>query len=108
MPARERAVNPLRAAVRSGAASSVRSVTLFAIGLLLAPLVAGWAGLRVTHATGNRAVVAWLLGAGLLVFAVWFGGRVDERPFEGLIAGLGAGLCFFGLWRLRRDGRAHA
>jgi hypothetical protein len=81
---------------------------VFALGLLLAPLLAGWAAMRVTHATGNKAVVAWLLGAGLFVFAVWFGGRVDERPFEGLIAGLGAGLCIVGLWRLRRDSRFHA
>lgn len=33
---------------------------------------------------------------------------LTARPFEGLIAGLGADLCVLGCGRLRRDNRAHA
>ena len=83
-------------------------MAVLAIALLLAPIVAGWVGVRLSHSSGARAVTAWLLGAGLFVFAAWFGGRADERPVEGVVAGVGAALCIVGLWRLRRNSRVHA
>ena len=78
-------------------------MALFALGLVMAPFVAGWAGVRVTHVVGKRAFAAWLLGAALFVFSAWFGGRVDERPVEGVLAGLGVAICILGLWHLRRS-----
>ncbi len=83
-------------------------MTLIAIGLLVSPFVAGWVGVLVTRSTDRHMFLAWILGVAVFVFATWFGGRADERPIEGLIAGVGTIACAYAIWRLRSANKAHA
>ena len=66
-------------------------------GLLVALFVGG----------GNATARVWasLFGPVLLINVVWFAGRADERPVEGVIAGSMVLLSAFALVRLRRSSR---
>jgi MFS family permease len=83
-------------------------MTVVLIGLLLAPLVAGWICVRVTRSRGKQAWIAWVLGVAILVFASWLGGRADEYPIEGVLAGFWLTLSLYAAWRLRRTNRPQA
>ena len=56
---------------------------------LLVPLATGLFARHWTLATRRSTVTAaWFCGLAIAPLATWFGGRADERPAEGFVAGL--------------------
>ena len=107
--ARASACDEGRFVAGAGRAACVLSMGVaapFALGLvgsLIAfALVPSSAGMFARNWTGTTRVVgagAWLLGFAMVVLFVWFAGRADERPGEGLVS---AGLFVLAAILLRR------
>ncbi len=59
------------------------------IAFTLIPIAAGGFARHWVRATRrSTAVAAWVCGVAVVSLATWFGGRADERPWEGVLAGL--------------------
>lgn len=59
------------------------------IAFMLIPVAAGGFARHWVRATRrSTAVAAWVCGIAVVPLATWFSGRADERPWEGVLAGL--------------------
>jgi hypothetical protein len=63
-------------------------------------------GVSWTYVSDGEGVAAGCVSVCALGCVVWFAGRADERPVEGVVAVIGVVLCAFGLYRLRRRWRS--